>query len=134
MDLIGPWTVHLEDGEYIQFRAITCIDPVINIMEAVRIRNKTSEHVAEQFANFWLAKYPKPLNCIYDNRGEFIGKSFRNLFDHAGIKKKPCTVKNPRSNAACERMHSTMGSILRAETSNIQDEDEAAQSIDKSRR
>ena len=98
-------------------------------MEAVRIRNKTSEHVADQFSNCWLSKYPKPVNCIYDNGGKFIGKAFRNLLYQAGIKKKTCTVKNPQSNAVCERMHSTMGSILRAETAKIQYEDEAAQAI-----
>ena len=69
---------------------------------------------------------------MYDNGGEFIGKAFSNLLDQAGINKKTCTVKNPQSNAACERMHSTMGSILRAETEKIQGEDEAAQAIDNS--
>ena len=32
VELIGPWNVHLEDGESIEFRALTCIDPVTNIM------------------------------------------------------------------------------------------------------
>ena len=88
--------------------------------------------MADQFTNCWIAKYPKPVNCIYDNGGEFIGKAFRNLLDQAGIKKNPCNTKNLQSNAACERMHSKMGSILRAETAKIQDEDGAAQAIDNS--
>ena len=99
-------------------------------MEAIRILNKTSKHVSDQFDNCWLAKYPNTVNGIYDNGGEFIGKSFRNLLDQVGIKKKPCTVKNPQYNVACERMHYTMGSILQSETAKIQDEDEAAQAID----
>ena len=119
MDLIVPWTVHIEYGEYIEFRALTCIDTVTNLMESTRIRNKTSEHMSDQFANCWLEKYPKPVNCIYDNGDEFIGKAFRNLLDQTGIKKKPYTVKNPQSNTAGERMHSTMGSILRAEIAKI---------------
>ena len=90
--------------------------------------------MSDQFENCWLAKYPNTVNGIYDNGGEFIGKAFRNLLDQAGIKNKPCTVNNPQSNAACERMNSTMGSILRAETAKIQDEDEAAQAIDNALR
>ena len=99
-------------------------------MEAVIIQKNTSEHVADQFSNCWLAKYLKPVNCIYDNRGEFIGKAFRNLLDQGGINNNPCTFKNHQYNAANEILHYTMGSILRAESAKIQDEDEAAQAID----
>ena len=97
-----------------EFRALTCIDPVSNIVEAVRIRDKTSEHIAEQFANCWLSRYPWPLKCIHDNGGEFIGWNFQELLSRYGIKSKPTSVKNPQSNAACERMHKTVADILRS--------------------
>ena len=107
--------------------------PLIDDINSIRGRRQQFKPiVADQFANFWLAKYPKPVNFIYDNGKEFIGKAFRDLLDQAGIKKKPCTVKNPQSNAAFEIMYSTMGSILRSETAKIQYEDEAAQDIDNS--
>lgn len=121
VDLIGPWTLTLSDKTKLTFRALTCIDPVTNLMEAIRIRNKTSKHVAEQFANSWLARYPRPMRCIFDNGGEFVGKEFRELLTQAGIAKAPTTVKNPQSNAICERMHGTMADILKT----IQDKESA---------
>ena len=53
-------------------------------MEAIRIKDKTSEHIAEQFANCWLARYPRPLKCIHDNGGEFIGWNFQELLTRYG--------------------------------------------------
>ena len=111
VDLIGPWKIKINRIE-LEFRALTCIDPVSNVVEAIRIKDKTSEHVAEQFANCWLSRYPRPLKCVHDNGGEFIGWNFQELLTRYGIKSKPTTVKNPQSNAACERMHKTVADIL----------------------
>ena len=47
VDLIGPWKIKL-NGIDLEFRALTCIDPVSNIVKAIQIQNKTSEHIAEQ--------------------------------------------------------------------------------------
>ena len=99
-----------------EFKALTCIDMISNLVEIIRIRNKTSRHVAEQFANCWLSRYPRPNKCIFDRGGEFIGPEFQSLLDQAGIKPKPTTVKNPEANSVCERMHDTIGSILRVTT------------------
>ena len=101
VDLIGPWKIKVNQIE-LEFHALTCIDPVSNVIEAIRIRNKTSEHVAEQFRNCWLSRYPRPLKCIHDNGGEFIGWNFQEMLTRAGIRSKPTSVKNPQSNAVCE--------------------------------
>jgi len=66
--------------------------------------------------DLWLSRYPKPNRCISDNGGEFIGHEFQSLLAHAGITHVKTTVKNPQSNAVCERMHATMGSMLRVLT------------------
>ena len=113
VDLIGPWKVKVNNVE-MQFMALTCIDPVSNVVEAIRLRNKTSEHVAEQFANCWLSRYPRPIKCIHDNGGEFLGWNFQELLTRAGIRSKPTTIKNPQANAVCERMHKTVADILRS--------------------
>ena len=44
MDLIGPWTLKVHKQEY-SFHALTCIDPVTNLTELIRIENKQSEHM-----------------------------------------------------------------------------------------
>ena len=50
---------------------------------------------------------------VSDNGGEFIGHEFQDLLTHFGITHVKTTVKNPQSNVICERMHSTMGPMLR---------------------
>jgi transposase InsO family protein len=112
VDLIGPWTLNIQGAE-VKFNALTCIDPVSNLVEIARIHNKTAAHVGTIFENTWIARYPRPLRCIHDNGGEFIGADFLRVLETNGIKDVPTTVKNPQSNAICERMHQTAGNILR---------------------
>jgi hypothetical protein len=100
VDLIGPWSL-LVHGEEILFDALTCIDPVSNLVELVRIENKTAAHVGMLFENTWLSRYPKPSRCVHDNGGEFIGADFIRILVVNGIKDVPTTVKNPQSNAIC---------------------------------
>jgi len=54
------------------------------------------------------------MSCIYDPGSEFIGAPFQACLDRNGIQRAPSTVKNPQSNAVCERLHSTIGDILRS--------------------
>jgi hypothetical protein len=61
MDLIGPWKVAVPDTGTIKLFALTMIDTTTTLAEIIRIENKTSQHVAMQFENSWLAHYPKPL-------------------------------------------------------------------------
>ena len=75
VNLIGPWKINVQDQEF-TFSALTCIDPVSNLVKIARINNKSSNHIADQFANVWLSKYPSPNRCIHDNGGKFIGHEF----------------------------------------------------------
>ena len=118
VDLIGPWKIILdgeddEDGIELTFNALTSIDPVSNLVEATRLRNKTSKHISKQFANSWLCRYPRAVRCVHDNGSEFIAHEFQELLEQAGIKSVPTSVKNPQANAICERMHKTFAAILR---------------------
>ena len=112
VDLIGPWSFKL-NNQVIQFQALTCIDPVTTLAEIVRIDNKTSAHVSNRFENSYLARYPRPLRCIHDNGGEFVGPEFQHVLVMNGIKDVPTTVMNPQANAICERLHQTIGNVLR---------------------
>jgi transposase InsO family protein len=113
VDLVGPWKVTVLDTGTIEFFALTMIDTTTTLSEIVRIENKTSQHVAMQFENAWLARYPRPLRCVHDPGSEFIGAYFQSTLVAYGIAHVPCTPKNPQSNAICERMHSTVGDMLR---------------------
>jgi hypothetical protein len=50
VDLIGPWSMTVNNQE-LSFHALTCIDPVSNLVELIRLDNKTSAHVSLQFEN-----------------------------------------------------------------------------------
>ena len=71
----------------------------------IRITNKTMSHVAEQFKNSWLSRYPRPNRCVHDNGKEFIGSNFVRLLAQMGIKDVCTAVRNPQSNTICERIH-----------------------------
>jgi len=113
VDLIGPWKLTINNVE-VSFSALTIIDQVSNLVELVRIDNKTSEHIALQFENTWLSRYPWPKKCIHDQGGEFTGFAFQRMLDNHNIRSKPTTAKNPQGNSLCERMHQTVGNTLRA--------------------
>ena len=111
LDLIGPWkmTVH---GVDLYFNALTAIDPVTNLVEIYRLQEKTAYFTSLTFENGWLSRYPRPMRCIHDDGAEFKG-AFITMLQHNNIKNVKTTVKNPQSNAICERMHLTVGNVLR---------------------
>ena len=112
VDLIGPWPVIIHGKEH-TFLALTIIDPVTNLTELVRVDSKESDHIARKFAQTWLSRYPWPQRCIHDNGGEFTGWKFQKLLEQSNIKDVPTTSRNPTANAVCERMHQTVGNVLR---------------------
>ena len=116
VDLIGPWkmTVNTNRGiKEVEFNALTCIDPVSNLVELIRVDRKTAAHVGSRFEQSWLCRYPWPRRCVHDRGGEFRGEAFQQLLQNAGIKSVPTTSKNPQANAICERMHQTVANVLR---------------------
>jgi transposase InsO family protein len=112
VDLIGPWTLTIGENN-LKFSALTMIDLVTNLVEIVRLSNKTAAHVAIQFENTWLSRYPRPLNVIHDQGGEFIGHEFQQRLYAHNINSRATTAKNPQANSVCERMHQAIGNTLR---------------------
>jgi transposase InsO family protein len=112
VDLIGPWTLSIGNRK-LRFRALTIIDMVTNLVEIVRINKKTAAHVAMHFKNTWLSRYPRPLNCIHDQGGEFIQYEFTEMLDEHHINDRQTSVKNPQANSVCECMHQAIGTTLR---------------------
>eukprot|EP00957_Ditylum_brightwellii_P191893 14608043-Ditylum_brightwellii.AAC.1 len=84
----------------------------------IRIENKTAEHVAQQYKNCWLSRYPCPVKCIHNNGSEFIREAFQMMLQRNGIKDSPTMSYNPQANAVCERWHQTVANILRTTTNN----------------
>ncbi len=131
VDLIGPWKVKLNtmpNGQEtsIEFNALTCIDPVTNLTELIRIDGKSSAHIGAKFEQQWLSRYPRPARCIHDNGGEFTGEHFQLRLQTNGIKDMPTTIKNPQANAICERMHQIVANSLRSMVHSNPPADEAS--------
>ena len=64
----------------------------------------------------WLSRYPRPGLVGHDNGGEFIGPEFRNLLEDFAITDVHTTSRNPTGNSIVERLHLTIGNVLRALT------------------
>jgi hypothetical protein len=86
---------------------------VLNLVKLIRIDDKRSKTVARKFAQCWLMHYPWPQHCVHDPGTEFIGPGFQTLLQICHIRDACTIAKNPQSNAVCERMHQTIGHILR---------------------
>jgi hypothetical protein len=131
LNLIGPWKIRV-NGRRLKFRALTIIDTVTNYCEIIRIHNKKSAHVALQFENAWISRYPQPIACIFDQGRDFTGQPFTDALLRHNIHPSPTTVKNPQANAICERLHQTVSNALRPllHTHHPNNEDEASLIMD----
>jgi len=122
VDLIGPWDVRYNSttvpgkGTIEKIQALTIIDKATGWPEFIAIRNKSSYHISILFDSEWLCRYPRPARVVYDNGNEFVGQEFQELLDSYGIKPVATTVRNPKSNGVIERVHLTMGDMLRTMT------------------
>ena len=90
------------------------IDPATGWFEVRQISEKKAITVAHVVETTWLTRYPLPNILIYDRGSEFMG-DFANMIknDYPDIKKRPITVRNPQANAIIERIHQTLGNMLR---------------------
>jgi hypothetical protein len=112
INLIGPWKVKV-NGPQVEFNTLTCIDMALNLVELIGVDNKTANQIHDKFTQNWLCRYPRPVQCLHDKGGEFIGQNFQWLLEIFSIKDVCLTSKNPQSNAICERMHQTVTNVLR---------------------
>jgi hypothetical protein len=80
VDLNGPWTVKLH-GFQEHGRCVT------NCPELIRIKSKTSLHVAQHFENSWHSQCPRPMGCICDQGPEFAAHDFQAMLDDCNIQR-----------------------------------------------
>ena len=60
VDCIGPWTITASDGAEYKFNALTCIDPVTNLVDIIRLNgsNPKAGYCGQRFEICWLSRYP----------------------------------------------------------------------------
>ena len=114
VDLIGPYTIKINsEGEKATLWAVTMIDPATGWFEMKQIRNKEAIEVANIVETTWLSRYPWPTQIVYDKGTEFMGEFAKMVENDYQIKRKGITVRNPQANSILERIHQTLGNILR---------------------
>ena len=113
VDFIGPWKVTVNKQD-MTFDALTCIDPVTNLIEIVRLTGpKTAENAKTLFENHWSSRYPRPQRIVHDHGPEFQGHDFQFPLDHAGVKAVNISPHTPTANAIIEATHKVIGQIIR---------------------
>jgi hypothetical protein len=100
-------------GQQVEFNALTCIDMASNLVKLIHVDNKTAKHIRDKFTQTWLCRYTRPVRCLHDKGGKFIGQNFQWVLEIFSNKDVCSSSNNPQSNAICERMHQIVNNVLR---------------------
>ena len=110
-DSIGPWKIELR-AKTLSFHAMTMIDPCTNLIKIKPTLTTLAKEGAAAVENGWLARYPRPLRIVTDQGPEFASE-FTEMCEAHGIKHSTSTSRNPQGNSLIERIHETIGQVLR---------------------
>lgn len=127
VDMIGPYTIKRKGKKPLILWCVTMIDPATSWFEIKQVQNKEAYTVASVVEQTWLTRYPWPTIVVFDKGTEFMGDFARMVAKDYGIERKGITVRNPQANAIIERIHQTIGNIIRTfeiQNSNDLDEDD----------
>ena len=122
VDLIGPYKIVRKRKEDLKLWCLTMIDPATGWFEMAPILNKTAAEIADIAERTWFTRYPLPQKIIFDRGTEFMAEFAKMCREDYGLKRKPITTRNPQANAIIERVHQTIGNIIR--TFDVQTVDE----------
>jgi hypothetical protein len=136
VDLCGPWNIKCEfdvpkQVKTIKIWALKIIDEGSGWPEIMPIQNKYAEEIAQIVDDQWFNRYPRPIYCIHDNGGEFIGAGFEEMLKSYGVRPKPTTVQNPQSNGVHERMHLVLCEMLRTNKLHVTEHSTAKKEINR---
>ena len=118
--LIGPYTTHHKSEQKpLQLWAMTMIDPATGWFEIAEITTKRADNIANILEQVWLTRYPWPKKIIYDRGTEFKAEFKKMVQEDYMVVPKPITKRNPQANGIVERVHQTIGNMVR--TFSVQD-------------
>ena len=122
--LVGPYTIKRKRKKDLTLWCLTMIDPATGWFELRTIKSKRADIIANLVEQTWLACYPWPTQINFNRESEFMAEFATMVVKDYGIKKKPITKRNPQANAILERIHQTLGNILRTlDKDNLDEED-----------
>jgi hypothetical protein len=107
---------------------LTVIDPATGWFEMKQIQNKIAAEVADICETMWFTRHPLPQRITLDRGAEFMAEFAKMATEDNGLKLKPVTTRNLQASALIERIHQTIGNVMRAFEVQAMDEDLAATS------
>jgi hypothetical protein len=121
VDLIGPYTMKKRKNKKKKEQepvlwCVTMIDPATGWFEMKELPDKHAITVADIVEQTWLTRYPWPTEITYDKGTEFMAEFATMITKDYGMKKRGASVRNPQANAILERIHQTIGNIIRTFT------------------
>ena len=100
------------------------IDPATGWFKMAQIPNKKAAEIADITEKTWFTRYSLQQRIVFDRGSKFMVDFFKMCHNDYGLKRKPVTTRNPQSNAIIERIHQTIGNIIRTfDVSNIVNND-----------
>ena len=129
LDLIGPYTIHRKNKKKdpLTLWALTMIDPATGWFEMKEITTKQADSIANVIEQTWLTRYPWPSKVIFDRGSEFKAEVTEMLKQDYGINVKVTTTRNPQANSIVERVHQTIGNMMRTfqvyDNDDVEDDD-----------
>ncbi len=115
VDTVGPYKIkHKESGKELELWAVTMIDPATGWFEIAEVPGtKRADIVANVVEQRWLTRYPWPTKVVMDRGPEFMAEFRAMLQEDYAVSVSTSTKRNPQSNAIVERVHQTIGNMLR---------------------
>ena len=98
VDLVGPISFTSKDGKDFSLLVMIMADPATGWFKIHEIPNKGADMTSRKFDHEWLCRYPRLVECIYNNGNEFLGREFGEMLDSYNIKKSLTMVKNSQAN------------------------------------
>eukprot|EP00957_Ditylum_brightwellii_P131456 10026330-Ditylum_brightwellii.AAC.1 len=90
------------------------IDPVTSWFEIADMNTKRADIIANVAETTQLTRYPYLTQAVLDRRKEFMALFSEMILKDYGVKKRPITVRNTQANSIIERMHQTIGNMMRS--------------------
>lgn len=115
IDLIGPYTINRKNKKKdpLTLWALTMIDPATGWFEMREISTKSADNIANVLEQAWLTRYPWPHKLIFDRGSEFKAEVTNMIRNDYGVTVRPTTTRNPQANSIVERVHQTVGNMIR---------------------
>ena len=125
VDLMGPYKIPLKQKKkgkevVLQLWAVTMIDPCTGWFEIASIPSKSADIVSNAVERTWFCRYPWPQQVTIDRGKEFLAEFATMVDKDCGATRNPITACNPRANSIVERVHQTIGNMIR--TFSVQNE------------